>query len=86
LNFWSALVVALNEGDLLLDVLGIVVAALLMLLNCFFENVEFVLIAAPFGLPPEPAPKEPQHSDGDDYVSERGHHANSSAPAGVNFT
>jgi len=50
-------VIALDKGNLLFNVIGIVVPASLMLLNCCFENVEFVLVAAPLGLPLEPRPR-----------------------------
>jgi hypothetical protein len=63
-------VVALDKENLLSNVLGIVVPASLMLLNSFFENVEFVLVTAPLGVPFEPRPKEPQDSDRDDDVRE----------------
>src|SRR6267142_5647148 len=57
-----------------------------MLLNCCFENVEFVLVAAPLGLPLEPRSKEPQHGDGDNYVSERGHAATLSSLSAPRIT
>ena len=78
--------IALDKGNLLFNVIGIVVPASLMLLNCCFENVEFVLVAAPLGLPLEPRPKEPQHGDGDDYVSERGHAATLSSLSAPRIT
>jgi len=49
-------------------ILGIVVPASLMLLNSFFENVQFVLVTALLGVRFEPRPKEPQDSDRDDHV------------------
>jgi hypothetical protein len=63
-------VVALDIENLLFNILGIVVPASLMLLNSFFENVEFVLIGALLGVPFEPRPKEPQDSDREDDVPE----------------
>ena len=78
--------IALDKGNLLFNVIGIVVPASLMLLNCCFENVEFVLVAAPLGLPLEPRSKEPQHGDGDNYVSERGHAATLSSLSAPRIT
>jgi hypothetical protein len=51
--------VALDKTNLLFNVLGIVVPASLMLVNSFFENVEFVLVGALLGVPLEPRPKKP---------------------------
>ncbi len=62
--------VALDKENLLFNVLSIVVRAALIHLNSFFENVEFILIAASLGEVLKKLPKVPQGTCRNDDVPE----------------